>query len=45
MIDVTEFDKVEVRVGTVVSVVENKKARHPAGNKIRRTAFVSVINF
>ena len=30
MIDVTEFDKVEVRVGTVVSVVENKKARHPA---------------
>ena len=25
MIDVTEFDKVEVRVGTVVSVVENKK--------------------
>ena len=30
MIDVTEFDKVEVRVGTVVSVAENKKARHPA---------------
>lgn len=30
MIDVTEFDKVEVRVGTVVAVAENKKARHPA---------------
>ena len=30
MIDVTDFDKVEVRVGTVVSVAENKKARHPA---------------
>ena len=30
MIDITDFDKVEVRVGTVVSVKENKKARHPA---------------
>lgn len=30
MIDVTEFDKVEVRVDTVVAVTENKKARHTA---------------
>ena len=30
MIEVTDFDKVEVRVGTVVAVAENKKARHPA---------------
>ena len=30
MIDVTDFDKVEVRVGTVVEVKENRKARHPA---------------
>ena len=30
MIDVTDFDKVEVRVGTVVDVKENRKARHPA---------------
>ena len=29
-IDVTDFDKVEVRVGTVVEVKENRKARHPA---------------
>ena len=30
MIDVADFDKVEVRVGTVVEVKENRKARHPA---------------
>ena len=30
MIDVADFDKVEVRVGTVVDVKENRKARHPA---------------
>lgn len=30
MIDINDFDKVEVRVGTVVDVKENKKARHPA---------------
>lgn len=30
MIDVTDFEKVEVRVGTVVEVKENRKARHPA---------------
>ena len=30
MIDVTDFDKVEVRVVTVVDVKENRKARHPA---------------
>ena len=30
MIDVTDFDKVDVRVGTVVEVKENRKARHPA---------------
>lgn len=30
MIDITDFDKVEVRVGTVVEVEENLKARHPA---------------
>ena len=30
MIEVTDFDKVEVRVGTVVKVEINKKARHPA---------------
>lgn len=27
MIDVADFDKVEVRVGTVVEVKENRKAR------------------
>ena len=30
MIDTTDFDKVDVRVGTVVAVTENRKARHPA---------------
>ena len=30
MIDINDFDKVEVRVGTVVEVKENRKARHPA---------------
>ena len=30
MIDIEDFDKVEVRVGTVVEVKENRKARHPA---------------
>ena len=30
MIDINDFDKVEVRVGTVVDVKENRKARHPA---------------
>ncbi len=30
MIDIQDFDKVEVRVGTVVEVKENRKARHPA---------------
>ena len=30
MIDVTEFDKVEVRVGTVLEVKDNKKSRNPA---------------
>lgn len=30
MITVGDFDKVEVRVGTVVSVTVNKKARKPA---------------
>lgn len=30
MIDITDFDKVEVRVGTVVEVEKNLKARHPA---------------
>ena len=30
MINVDEFDKVEVRVGTVTEVKENRKARHPA---------------
>ena len=30
MIDIKDFEKVEVRVGTVVEVVENIKARHPA---------------
>ena len=30
MIDVTDFDKVEACVGTVVEVKENRKARHPA---------------
>ena len=30
MIEIEDFDKVEVRVGTVVDVKENRKARHPA---------------
>ena len=30
MIGMEEFDKVDVRVGTVVEVKENRKARHPA---------------
>ena len=30
MIDITDFEKVEVRVGTIVKVEENKKARKPA---------------
>ena len=30
MIEISDFDKVEVRVGSVVEVVENRKARHPA---------------
>ena len=30
MIDVTVFDQVEVRVGTIVEAKINRKARHPA---------------
>lgn len=30
MIEIEDFDKVEMRVGTVVEVKENRKARHPA---------------
>lgn len=30
MIDITDFEKVEVRVGTIVKVEENQKARKPA---------------
>lgn len=30
MIDITDFDKVDVRVGTVLEVKENRKVRHPA---------------
>ena len=30
MIDISDFVKVEVRIGTVIEVVENRKARHPA---------------
>ena len=30
MIDVAEFDKVEMRVGTVLEVKDNKKSRNPA---------------
>lgn len=30
MIDISDFGKVEVRVGTVLQVIENRKARHPA---------------
>jgi len=30
MIETSDFDKVDVRVGTVVEVKENRKARHPA---------------
>lgn len=30
MISLEDFDKVELRVGTVVEVKPNKKARHPA---------------
>lgn len=38
MIDINDFDKVEVRVGTVVDVKENKKARHPAYAVTRTSA-------
>ena len=30
MIEVSEFDKVEMRVGTVLEVKDNKKSRNPA---------------
>ncbi len=30
MISAEDFDKVEVRAGTILEVSENKKARHPA---------------
>lgn len=30
MINVDDFDKVDMRVGTIIEVKENKKARHPA---------------
>ena len=30
MIQIEDFDKVEVRAGTVVDVKENRKSRHPA---------------
>ena len=30
MINIEDFDKVDVRVGTVVSVADNKKSRKPA---------------
>ena len=30
MINIEEFDKVEVRVGTVLAVTINKKSRNPA---------------
>ena len=30
MINIEDFNKVDVRVGTVVNVAENKKARNPA---------------
>ncbi len=30
MIDITDFDKVEMRVGTVLEVKNNKKSRNPA---------------
>ena len=30
MIDLADFDKVEMRVGTVLTVKENKKSRNPA---------------
>lgn len=30
MIDITEFDRVEMRVGTVIDVKDNKKSRNPA---------------
>lgn len=30
MIDVTDFDKVDICAGTIIAVTDNKKARHPA---------------
>lgn len=30
MLEISDFDRVEVRVGTIVEVTENYKARHPA---------------
>lgn len=30
MINIDDFDKVDVRVGTVLDVKENKKSRNPA---------------
>ena len=30
MIDITELDRVEMRVGTVIDVKDNKKSRNPA---------------
>lgn len=30
MIDITDFDKVEMRAGTVLDVKDNKKSRNPA---------------
>ena len=30
MIDITDFDKVEIRAGTVLEVKDNKKSRNPA---------------
>lgn len=30
MIDITDFDKVDMRVGTVLEVKDNKKSRNPA---------------
>ena len=30
MIEISDFEKVEVRVGTVLAAIENRKARNPA---------------